>query len=153
MPLDDVDSQGQKNTDALKSVGLLLMSSIEVSCLEQGAYINIAVLCGKCERMSCTTQSTFMIWYRNWKLHCVGDTPYTRRHGNVVLRKITRLDNGQWSSWWYWSSSSLLAANGLGDYFEGCWCVRNVLICVQTIILNNMTVDNIFFIFNFLPCL
>ena len=61
MPLDDVDNEGQKNTDALKSVGLLLMSSIEVSCLEQGAYINIAVLCGKCERMSCTTQSTFMI--------------------------------------------------------------------------------------------
>ncbi|PSN30491.1 hypothetical protein C0J52_18805 [Blattella germanica] len=29
MPIDDVNSQGQKNTDALKSVGLLLMSSME----------------------------------------------------------------------------------------------------------------------------
>ncbi|PSN52257.1 hypothetical protein C0J52_08301 [Blattella germanica] len=37
-------SQGQENKDVRKSVGSLLMSSMEVSRLEQRAYIKIAVL-------------------------------------------------------------------------------------------------------------
>ncbi|PSN48583.1 hypothetical protein C0J52_14663 [Blattella germanica] len=47
MPLDGVDSQGQENKDVRKSVGSLLMSSMEVSRLEQPAYIKIAVLRGQ----------------------------------------------------------------------------------------------------------
>ncbi|PSN46144.1 hypothetical protein C0J52_22064 [Blattella germanica] len=47
MPLDGVDSQGQENKDVRKSVGSLLTSSMEVSRLEQRAYIKIAVLRGQ----------------------------------------------------------------------------------------------------------
>ncbi|PSN32935.1 hypothetical protein C0J52_24036 [Blattella germanica] len=47
MPLDGVDSQGQENKDVRKSVGSLLMSSMEVSRLEQRAYIKITVLRGQ----------------------------------------------------------------------------------------------------------
>ncbi|PSN46952.1 hypothetical protein C0J52_12565 [Blattella germanica] len=39
--------------------------------------------------------------------------------GNAMRREVTRLDNEQWSSLWYWSSSSSLSTNSLGDYFEG----------------------------------
>ncbi|PSN50223.1 hypothetical protein C0J52_07798 [Blattella germanica] len=42
-----MDSQGQENKDVRKSVGSLLMSSMEVSRLEQRAYIKIAVLRGQ----------------------------------------------------------------------------------------------------------
>ncbi|PSN49561.1 hypothetical protein C0J52_09740 [Blattella germanica] len=41
------NSQGQENKDVRKSVGSLLMSSMEVSRLEQHAYIKIAVLRGQ----------------------------------------------------------------------------------------------------------
>ncbi|PSN47906.1 hypothetical protein C0J52_03370 [Blattella germanica] len=47
MSLDGVDSQGQENKDVRKSVDSLLMSSMEVSRLEQRAYIKIAVLRGQ----------------------------------------------------------------------------------------------------------
>ncbi|PSN53956.1 hypothetical protein C0J52_12514 [Blattella germanica] len=43
----DDNSQGQENKDVRKSVGSLLMSSMEVSRLEQRAYIKIAVLRGQ----------------------------------------------------------------------------------------------------------
>ena len=84
MPLDGVDSQGQKNTDVRKSVGLLLMSSMEVSRLEQRAYVKIAVLRGQNAR-ECHAQL----------LQAVGDRALPYR---TVARWVAAFESGREAS-------------------------------------------------------
>ncbi|PSN31974.1 hypothetical protein C0J52_22567 [Blattella germanica] len=95
MPLDNVHSQGQKNTDGNKSVGVLLMSNMEVSQLEQRGYIkNSSASRSKCERMSHTTQTYFMI-DTELKAPLRGRRFHTREYiAKAVRHEITRLDMG-----------------------------------------------------------
>ncbi|PSN41316.1 hypothetical protein C0J52_20248 [Blattella germanica] len=142
-------SQGQENKDVRKSVGSLLMSSMEVSRLEQRAYIKIAVLRGQNARefhaqlleavgaraLPYRTVARWVAAFESGR-EATKDKPRTGRPRTVrtdVYRAVIQqcLENGR-----RWSLQELDngAADGitrlphrwqrtvdcLGDYFEGC---------------------------------
>ncbi|PSN42037.1 hypothetical protein C0J52_12276 [Blattella germanica] len=83
--------QGQKNTDVFKSVGLLLMSSMmEVSRLEQRAYIKTAVLRGQNVTHHANIFDTEIESSIAWET-----LPYTRRHSQRSAARDYQI--GQWA--------------------------------------------------------
>ncbi|PSN54421.1 hypothetical protein C0J52_10983 [Blattella germanica] len=99
MPLDDLDNQGQKNTDVLKSVGLLLMSSMEVSRLEQRAYIKKQCFAVKIRENVTHNANILHDLIPKLKAPLHGRRSHTQEDiAKAVRHEITRLDNGQWSN-------------------------------------------------------
>ncbi|PSN49671.1 hypothetical protein C0J52_22828 [Blattella germanica] len=72
---------------------------------------------------------------------------------NAERREDTRLDNGQWSSFWFWSSSSLLAAKNTWRILSRMLMCSKCLNVRANYYSQHYDSRQHFLYFSFVPCL